>query len=220
MIFGIGGMAREAHQIVEDINALAPQFNFLGFVDENRTNHGRDIHGFPVLGGIDWLEQHGHADLHVVIGVGNTAARHKIVASVQQRCNVNFLKLVHPRAWIGHRIAIGEGAIICADARLTTDITIGRHVIVNVGATVCHDSHIHDYVTISPSVNVSGAVDVGDGCDLGTGSAIIQGKKIGSWSIVGAGAVVIHDVACDVTVVGAPAKVIKIRQSGWHLGLE
>ena len=140
VIFGIGGMAREAHQIVEDINALAPQFNFLGFVDENRTNHGRDIHGFPVLGGIDWLEQHGHADLHVVIGVGNTAARHKIVASVQQRCNVNFLKLVHPRAWIGHRIAIGEGAIICADARLTTDITIGRHVIVNVGATVCHDS--------------------------------------------------------------------------------
>lgn len=220
VIFGIGGMAREAHQIVEDINALASQFNFLGFVDENRANHGLSIHGFPVLGGIDWLEQHGHADLQVVIGVGNTTARRKIVASIEQRCKVSFLTLVHPRAWIGNRVTIGEGAIICADARLTTDIAIGRHVIVNVGATVCHDSNIHDYVTISPSANISGAVQVGAGCDLGTGSAIIQGKNIGSWSIVGAGAVVIHDVACDVTVVGAPATVIKTRQPGWHLGSE
>lgn len=220
VIFGIGGMAREAHQIVEDINALAPQFNFLGFIDENAANHGLDIHGFPVLGGMEWLAQHGHAGLQVVIGVANTSARQKIVADIEQCCKVSFRKLVHPRAWIGNRVTLGEGAIICADARVTTDITIGRHVIVNVGATVCHDSNIHDYVTISPSVNVSGAVQVGAGCDLGTGSAIIQGKNIGSWSIVGAGAVVIHDVACDVTVVGAPATVIKTRQPGWHLGSE
>lgn len=220
VILGIGGMGREAHQIVEDINAAALQFNFLGFLDEKWENHGLDIHGFPVLGGIDWLVEHGHVDLYVVVAIGNTMARRNIVGSIEKRCKVTFQKLVHPRAWIGNRVAIGDGAIICADARLTTDITIGDHVIVNVGATVCHDSHIHNYVTISPSVNVSGAVHVGDGCDLGTGSAIIQGKKIGSWSIVGAGAVVINDVACDVTVVGAPAKVIKTRQSGWHLGSE
>lgn len=61
---------------------------------------------------------------------------------------------------------------------------------------------------------------VGYGCDLGTGRATFQGGEIGSRVIVGAGAVVINDVACDVTVVGAPAKVIKTRQSGWHLGSE
>lgn len=60
---------------------------------------------------------------------------------------------------------------------------------------------------------------VGYGCDLGTAGPLFR-EKIGSWVIVGAGAVVINDVACDVTVVGAPAKVIKTRQSGWHLGSE
>jgi sugar O-acyltransferase (sialic acid O-acetyltransferase NeuD family) len=219
VIFGIGGMGREAHQIVEDINVVAPEFNFLGFLDEKRENHGCDVHGFPVLGGLEWLEQHSDIDVHVVIAIGNTIARKKIIARIEQSCDVKFHKLVHPQAWIGNRVAIGDGAIICAGARLTTDIVIGKHVIVNVGAAIFHDAHIHDYVTVAPSVNISGAVQVGEGCDLGIGSIIIQGKSIGPWSIIGAGTVVIHDVASDVTVVGVPAKVIKTRQPGWHHGL-
>ncbi|MGK5062604.1 acetyltransferase [Janthinobacterium sp. LB3P112] len=217
VIFGIGGMGREAHQIVEDINATAPEFNFLGFLDEKRENHGCDVHGFPVLGGLEWLEQ--HSDTYVVIAIGNTSARRKIVASIEQRCEVKFLKLVHPHAWIGNRVVIGDGAIICSGARLTTDIVIGKHVIVNVDARIFHDARIHDYVTIAPSVNIAGAVQVGEGCDFGIGSTIIQGKSIGPWSIIGAGTVVIHDVTSDVTVVGVPAKVIKTRQPGWHHGL-
>lgn len=70
---------------------------------------------------------------------------------------------------------------------------------------------------------MSPAVHVGDGCDSGPAVSLFR-EKFFSWAIVGAGAgvgaVVINDFACDVKVVGAPAKVIKIRQSGWHLGSE
>lgn len=217
VIFGTGGMAREAHQIVEDINLVSPTLNFLGFLDGNHEHHANEVHGYKVLGDIDWLVQTEVKDVFVVIAVGNTSAKRKIVESIKQKTNARFITLVHPRAWIGNRVTIGEGSIICAGTLITTDITVGNHVIVNIGSTLTHDVIIEDYVTIAPTVNVSGSVRVGEGSDLGTGSTIIQGKSIGEWSIVGAGAVVVRDVDANVTAVGAPAKAIKSRPVDWHL---
>lgn len=217
VIFGTGGFAREVHQIVEDINLVAPTLNFLGFLDGNHEHHTNKVHEHKVLGDIDWLVRTDARDVFIVVAIGNTVAKRKIVESIKQKTNAKFITLVHPRAWIGNRVTIGQGAIICAGALITTDITVGNHVIVNIGSTLGHDAKIEDYVTIAPTVNVSGAVRIGEGADLGTGSTIIQGKVIGEWSIVGAGSVVVRDIEANVTVVGAPAKTIKSRQVGWHL---
>lgn len=218
VIFGTGGMAREVHQIIEDINLVSPVLNFLGFLDGNHERHANEVHGCKVLGDIDWLLRTDVQDVvHVVVAVGNTVVKRRIVESIKQKTTAKFITLVHPRAWVGNRVTIGDGSIICAGALITTDITVGNHVIVNIGSTLTHDVLIEDYVTIAPKVNVSGAVRVGQGTDVGTGSTIIQGRVIGEWSIVGAGAVVVTDVEANVTVVGAPAKTIKSRQAGWHL---
>lgn len=45
---------------------------------------------------------------------------------------------------------------------------------------------------------------------MGSGSTVIQGKRIEKGSTVGAGAVVIDDIDSYSTVVGVPAKVIKV----------
>jgi acetyltransferase-like isoleucine patch superfamily enzyme len=52
---------------------------------------------------------------------------------------------------------------------------------------------------------LSGQVRVALGAHIGTGASVIQGIRIGAWSIVGAGAVVIRDVPAGVTAVGVPA---------------
>lgn len=41
---------------------------------------------------------------------------------------------------------------------------------------------------------------------------IIQGKSIGDYSIVGAGAVVVNDIPANCTAVGNPAKPIKYHE--------
>ncbi len=38
---------------------------------------------------------------------------------------------------------------------------------------------------------------------------VILGKTVGAWAVVGAGAVVIHDIPTYRTAVGVPARVIK-----------
>lgn len=214
VIVGVGGFAREVHQLMEDFGLQNSLYNFIGFLDDNPEYHNKEVHGFPVLGGVSWLRDHG--DAAVAVGIGSTSVRRRIVQRIQASCANSFATLVHPSARIGNRVAIGEGTIVCAGTIVTTDVSIGKHVVLGTGSTVGHDAHFDDYVTVAPSVTISGAVNVGAGCDLGTGSTIIQGINIGHWSVVGAGAVVVKDVPPNVTAVGMPAKPIKERAEGWH----
>ncbi len=87
----------------------------------------------------------------------------------------------------------------------------------NLAVTIGHDSSLGDFVTLSPGTNVSGNVQLDEGVETGTNVGIIPGIEIGAWSIVGAGAVVTRNLPANVTAVGAPAKVIKERDAGWHL---
>jgi sugar O-acyltransferase (sialic acid O-acetyltransferase NeuD family) len=213
VIFGIGGFAREVHQLVEDLVSDGAAWNVVGFIGD-QLGQIEQVHGLPVLGDRSWLRDR---DIAVAIGVGSTPARRSIVNDLRRSSGVAFPRLVHPSAWIGNRISLGDGSIVCAGSLLTTDLVLQDFCIINIDCTLGHDSRVSDFVTVAPSVNISGAVSVGEGADLGTGATIIQGRAIGEWSIIGAGAVVVRDVPPNVTAVGVPASVIKERPSGWHL---
>jgi sugar O-acyltransferase (sialic acid O-acetyltransferase NeuD family) len=215
VIFGTGGFAREVHQIVLDQNAERVRWNLLGFLDGNADRHGSSVHELPVLGDETWLAR--HPAVSVVVAIGATPAKLRVVRAIERTGSARFVSLVHPRAWIGQGIELGPGCVVCADVLVTTDVRVGRHVILNLVCTVGHDATLADYVTVAPGVNISGSVSVGEGCDLGTGSSVIQGVRIGHWCVIGAGAVLLHDVAPNVTVVGVPARPIKTRPEGWQL---
>lgn len=121
---------------------------------------------------------------------------------------MRFATIVDPSVILSKSVSIGEGTIICAGTIATGDISIGKHVIINLDCTLGHDDIIEDYVTIYPSVNVSGNVVVGECCELGTGAQIIQGKKIKSHTIIGAGAVVVKNIEERGTYAGCPVKKI------------
>lgn len=218
-IFGAGGFAREVLQIVLDINAqstLTPIWDPVGFIVDAAFVDVEPVHGLPILGTFEWLAA--HPSIHIVIAVGSSAARRRIAASVVAACNNSFATLVHPRAWVGRHVNIGQGSVICAGSQVTTDIEIGQHVHVNIGSTIGHDAVLGDFVTINPGVNVSGNVSLGVGVEVGTGSVLIPHTSAGDWSIVGAGSVVTKQLAANTTSVGAPARVIKTREPGWHEG--
>ena len=215
VIYGTGGFAREVHQIVLDQNADRVRWNLLGFLDGNADRHGTSVHDLPVLGDETWLAS--RPAVSVVVAIGATPAKLRVVSALDRSGGARHATLVHPRAWIGNGVELGPGCMACADALVTTDVRIGRHVILNLACTIGHDATLGDYVTVAPGVNISGAVSVGEGCDLGTGSSIIQGVRIGHWCVIGAGAVVLHDLPPNVTAVGVPAQPIKSRPEGWQV---
>lgn len=215
VIFGTGGLAREIHQLVRDINARQQTYEVLGWLDSNAQMHGQQVHGLPVLGDAQWLSA--YPETLVAVGIGAPPTRRKIVLQLQELGHCKFATLIHPTAIIGQEVRIGEGVTICANVTTTDDYRIGNHVLINIMATIAHDDVLENFVTVAPAAVISGNVTIGEGTDIGTNATLIQGVSVGRWSVVGAGAVVTRPLPDNVTAVGAPAKPIKQREDGWHL---
>ena len=195
-IIGAGGFGREVAWLVERINDVSFEWNLKGFIDDDES----------ILGSKEYLKKMG--DVYAVCAVGSAKVRKKIINKLADS-QVRYATLVDPSVIMSKRIRIGEGSIICAGTIITVDVIIGKHVIVNLDCTLGHDDIINDFVTMYPSVNVSGNVEIGECSELGTGTQIIQGKKIVPNTIIGAGAVVVKDIEEKGTYVGSPVRKIR-----------
>ena len=208
IIFGAGGFGREVTWAVERMNKVSPTWNLLGFIDSDESIQNTIINGYPVLGNEDDVRR--YPDVYYVIAIGASRTREKIVNNMKAiNPGLKFGTVIDPSVEMSDLVTIGEGTIICAHTIITVNIVIGKHVIINLDCTIGHDAILNDFVTLYPSVNVSGITNIGYAVELGTGMQIIQGKSVGDYSIVGAGAVAVKDIPEKCTAVGNPAKPIK-----------
>ncbi len=207
VIVGAGGVGRETSLIIQQINELKITWNLIGFIDDDVNSWGNVINGYPVIGGMDSLEKLS-LDTYVVVAIANYEVKRKIVNRINNK--FKFATIIHPKVYIHDYINIGEGTLIYEGAILTTNIKVGNHVIISPKCGIGHDSIIKDYVSLLWNVNVSGNDIIEEGVMMGSASTVIQGKRIGKGSTVGAGAVVIDNIDSYSTVVGVPAKVIKV----------
>lgn len=210
VILGAGGFGREVLDVIEAINhnraasgSLA--YEVLGFLDDGAPDPNTlEPYGVTVIGGVADITGL-PTDVEYVIGVGDPAVRRKI-AEVADEAGRRSPALVHPSVTSGRAVNLGGGTIVCAGARLTNNIQVGRHVHVNLNATIGHDAVLDDYVTLSPLVAVSGYAQLGAGAFVGTGATINPGVTVGDAAVIGAGGVVLRDVGAGVTAVGVPAR--------------
>lgn len=143
---------------------------------------------------------------NVIVAIGNNDIRKRIVEHHPQW---DFIKVIHPTAYINSFATIGEGSVVMQNATIQINSRIGKHCIINTGACVDHDCCLEDYSHISPNATLAGGVTIGEGTWIGSGAVVLPGVTIGKWSIVGAGAVVTQNVGDNDVVVGVPARKIK-----------
>ena len=205
IIIGAGGVGRETALIVEDINNKSREWNLLGFVDDYKEI-GEDINGYKVLGGNDYINNY-EKEVYVVCAIANYKIKKSIIEKIKNY-NVKFANIIHPSVNLNKTVDIGNGCIVYENSIITANINIGNHVIVSPKCGIGHDSIIKDYCSLLWNVNVSGNVLLEEGVTMGSGSTIIQGKRVGYGSFIGAGAVVIRDVKPNSTAVGVPLRYI------------
>ena len=88
---------------------------------------------------------------------------------------------------------------------------LGDACIVNHKASVDHDCVVGAGVHLAPGATVCGCVTIENNVMVGANAVVLPRLKIGSGSIIGAGAVISKDVPPDSTIVGNPGRPI-IRQ--------
>jgi serine O-acetyltransferase len=103
---------------------------------------------------------------------------------------------------IGNRVQAGRGLMIThGNVVIDGRVSIGRNCQINPWVTI----------GLSNSRKLGFSIDgptIGDRVRIGTGAKIIGPVTIGDYARIGANAVVVNDVPANVTVVGAPARIV------------
>jgi len=109
--------------------------------------------------------------------------------------------------------------IVFAGVELGNDVTLGDGVyfIHSLGTVVGGDARIGDRVRFLGNNTVGTARDNGypvieDDVEIGCGARILGPVRIGARAVIGANAVVLHDIPADAVAVGIPARVVKCRR--------
>lgn len=209
-LIGAGGFAREVLDVIEALARSGEDISVAAIhADGSSDATELKVRNYEVAGPLAALPKPGAAD-RFVIGFGDSVGRERVDLMMTSN-GWQAVTLVHPAATLGSLVTLGDGSVVCAGARLTTNITLGRSVHVNLNATIGHDVTVDDYVTINPLVSVSGRVTIGARTLIGTGANINERLSIGADAVVGSGAVVVRDVAAHTTVAGVPAKPLSRR---------
>lgn len=200
IIIGAGGCAKS---IVDSI--VTQEWNFCGFIDHNREKHSHL--GFPVLA--HTIEEISNCeDYYYIIAIGNNKIR-KHYYDLLKGYGLRLASIVDSSAIISLRAFIGEGCFIGKMAIINGCATVKDNCIINTKALVEHGAFVHQHVNMSPNSTINGDVILNEGCWLGSASVVIGQLSVGQWSVVGAGAIVIHNVEDFTTVAGVPAVRIK-----------
>lgn len=204
VIIGAGGFGREVQWLIERINFEKKEWNLLGYVDDGMKK-GELIDEYPVLGGCEYLLNF-NEKIHATVAIGSSKTRKSVVEKLLENDNIVFPNLIDPSVLTSSKYECGIGNIICAGTIMTTDYQLGNFNIVNLDCTIGHDVKIFSYVTVFPSVNISGCVTIEDMSEIGTGTNIIQGIHIGMQTIIGAGSVVVRNIDGHCTAMGVPCR--------------
>jgi UDP-2-acetamido-3-amino-2,3-dideoxy-glucuronate N-acetyltransferase len=156
---------------------------------------------------------HASADIEADVSVGpGTSIWHR--AQVRTGARIGRDCVIGRDVFIDEGVALGDRVKVQNAALIYHGVTISDAVFIGPGAILTNDRHPRAATvdgtlaraadwTVSPILVASGA-------SIGAGAIVVAGCDVGPFAMVGAGAVVTHDVPAYAIVAGNPARGI-----GW-----
>jgi sugar O-acyltransferase (sialic acid O-acetyltransferase NeuD family) len=212
LIIGASGHAKVIIDILEKENL----YNVFGFIDTYKPK-GKSIYGYEILGTEkDIPKIMFENDIYGgIIAIGDNWVR-KIVSDkvIELNNEFKFITTIHPDAIIGNDVQIGEGVVIMPGVIINSKAVIGKHCILNTKSFLGCCSKIYDYSSLGPSSLVDYDVVVKNNSAISLGVNIVNNIIIGENSVIGAGSLVLKNIANNKIAFGIPAIEIRDRFVG------
>lgn len=208
-IYGFGGFGREVACMINAINEVTPEWDFIGYFDDGQKKGTANKYG-KVLGGIDELNAWDN-ELNIAFSIASPPVLKKLVAQIDNK-NIMFPNLYAPNVLFLDKetLTIGKGNLFFFGTRISCDVTIGDFNLLNSHASLGHDAVLGDCNVLGPVVRISGNTRVGNTNFFGVQAIALQGLKIGDNTKIGANSVVIRNTKNDTLYMGNPAKKVAL----------
>lgn len=204
VVIGAGGHAKVVARSLREGGG----WHVVGFIDDqNPARAGERFGGATVLGAraaLAALREQGVAA--AVIGFGDNRARLAFDGWLAQ-AGWQRPAIVDPSARVGDDVVLGPGCYVAAGAIVEPGVVLGSQVIVNSAAVLCHDGVVDDGAHLCPRSCFGGHVQIGRRSWIGIGATVRDRVCIGADVLIGAGSLVLRNVADGVVAYGHPARV-------------
>jgi len=207
VIIGAGGFGQEIIWAARNMNASRPQYEIVGYCDDDTTKKGNLIYSAKVLGTPEEVDRIMAEKPCFICAIGDNVKRAKAVKRV---LSLGWLPaiVIDPSVIIAEGVSVGEGTYVGAGCILSPYAQIGNYVIINHHCSIGHNSVLDDFVQVSPGGRVSGSCRVKEGASLGSNAVIAPSITVGRFATLGASSFAMTDITDDVTAIGTPARVV------------
>lgn len=124
-----------------------------------------------------------------------------------------YANLFHSSSYIPNGFSkLGNGILMGPYSQISPDTTIEDNCILLGNSFLGHDSYMKRFSHLATNSVVGANVQLGYGVHVGSNATIREKVKVGNYSLIGSGAVVLNDIPENSIYIGNPAK--KLEKNG------
>lgn len=210
-IYGTGGAAKEAYELLEGYPEVRAVWDDIVFIDDTKVS-GCCL-GHSMLPYEEFINKYAPNDTKVYIGVGEPRSK-SLLADKVRKSGFHLASLVHPLAMVSPRAKVGEGTMIQDYVTVVSEAVIGDNSCINGRTIIGHNVEIGENCQISSHVAIGGGTVIGNNTFVGLGANIADHIVIGENCVISLGAAVMKNVSAGRIAMGNPAREIADNLDG------
>ncbi len=196
----------EIINLINEMKIDECEYELIGFLDDNKENFKRNLYGYKILGGFDWIIN--NKDVLVINSIFRDCDTRYKTTNKLLNMGAKLTKVIHKS--VSCDVAkIGKGSIIGRNAVIEKGSHIGKHCVILHNTVIAHDTNIGEYCFLGHNVSIQGFNSIGNKVFIGTGSTSSPDIKIKNNSKIGLNCNLIKNVDEDAILIPPLPKRIK-----------
>jgi len=189
------------------------EWEVAGFLNDFEI--GKEINGYPVLGGTDDISKFLKKDYYFIYAI-HMIGRNIKSEEIFLKMNIpydRFATIVHKTAFIAGNAFIGPGVFIMSNCYIGPASKIGQCTLVMANSLIGHNTTVGRLCHFSVGSITSSCVNIGNVSDVALGAKVLDKRNLGNYCVAGANSLVTHDIPDFEIHVGSPARFMKRVQT-------
>ncbi len=203
-LFGAGSGSREILLMLKRINAIEPEWEILGFIDEDERLTGSEVDDLPVFSP-ESIEI--SSDTFGVCGIMDSTVRQRIIEQHIEGRGLRLPTIIAPDVVVPEDFVAGPGTIIMPSVTISFDVQLGKGVFVLWGVSLGHHLRMGEYATVLSFASITGGCKVGARTTIGARATLNVNVTVGADSLVGIGTTILSNVSDKKRVVSLPRQI-------------